>query len=87
MSQSVLKRCLQIVEDDLPLCSSSKQTKKNFKKKPKPKNSTIFDLIPEHKRLTITTKVGKSQTKSKSEASQIPWIKLINTAHTKYIQN
>lgn len=64
MSQSILKRCLQLVEDDLPVSSSSKQTTHGMKKKPK-KNHTIFDLIPEQKRLTITKKSGKNATKRK----------------------
>lgn len=63
MSQSILKRCLQLVEDDLPVNSTSKQTT-HVKKKPK-KNHTIFDLIPEQKRLTITKKTGKNATKRK----------------------
>lgn len=66
MSQSLLKRCLQLVEDDLPECSSSKQTKHNSKKKPK--NNSIFDMIPEQKRLTITTKSGKNHTKRECKA-------------------
>lgn len=61
MSHSILKRCLQLVEDDLPQCSSSKPSKQNIQKKAK-KNHTIFDLIPEQKRLTITTKAGKNGT-------------------------
>lgn len=58
----MLKRCLQLVEDDLS-SSSLKQTKQKSNKKHK--TSTIFDLIPEQKRLTITKKVGKSQIKRK----------------------
>lgn len=64
MSHSILKRCLQLVEDDLPGCSSSKQAKHGLKKKSK-KNHTIFDLIPEQKRLTVTTKAGKNAVKRK----------------------
>ncbi|XP_055295601.1 active regulator of SIRT1-like [Sitodiplosis mosellana] len=63
MSRSILKRCLELVEDDLPSSLSSKQTKPNTNKKHT--KSTIFDLIPEQKRLTITTKAGKNQTKQK----------------------
>lgn len=63
MSKAVLKRCLELVEDDLPVNLKSKQSKPNTNKKQK--HSTIFDLIPEQKRLTITTKIGKSQTKRK----------------------
>lgn len=65
MSHSILKRCLQLVEDDLPERSSSKQTTHVKKKKPKKKH-TIFDLIPEQKRLTVTTKAGKNAVKRKS---------------------
>lgn len=63
MSKSVLKRCLELVEEDLPTSSSSKQTKTNTNKQKK--RSTIFDLIPEQKRLTVTTKTGKNQIKRK----------------------
>lgn len=63
MSQSILKRCLELVEEDLPTSSSSKHAKPNLNKSQK--KSTIFDLIPEQKRLTITTKGGKNQTKRK----------------------
>lgn len=66
MSQSILKQCLQLVEDDLLVSSSSKQTKKAAKKKSK--NGSIFDMIPEQKRLTITTK-GKNQMKRKLRES------------------
>lgn len=62
----MLKRCLELVEDDLPVSSSSKKTTQKTAKKQTPKKSTIFDLIPEQKRLTITKKVGKSQVKRKS---------------------
>lgn len=64
MSHSILKRCLQLVEEDLPESSSSKQTKHGVKKNSK-KHHTIFDLIPEQKRLTITKKTGKNATKRK----------------------
>lgn len=63
MSKSVLKRCLELVEEDLPTSSSSKQTKTNPNKQKK--KSTIFDMIPEQKRLTVTTKTGKNQIKRK----------------------
>lgn len=67
MSQTMLKRCLQLVEDDLPRSSSSKHTKKNPNKKRN--NSTIFDMIPQQKRLTITTKAGKNQIKRKPHST------------------
>lgn len=66
MSKSVLKRCLELVEDDVAVSTTSKQTKQKANRKQKVKSSTIFDLIPEQKRLTITTKVGKSQIKRES---------------------
>lgn len=69
MSHSILKRCLQLVEEDLPKSSSSsssKQTTHGAKKKPK-KNHTIFDMIPEQKRLTVTTKAGKNGVKRKTK--------------------
>ncbi|XP_031623982.1 uncharacterized protein LOC116341199 [Contarinia nasturtii] len=63
MSKSILNRCLELVEDDLPVNLKSKQSKKSTNKKRK--HSSIFDLIPEQKRLTITTKIGKTQIKQK----------------------
>lgn len=63
MSKSVLKQCLQIVEEDLPInASSSSSIKGKQKAKKKQKASTIFDLIPEQKRLTIKRKNSKGQT-------------------------
>lgn len=64
MSKSILKRCLQIVEDDLPQSSAKapKQTKQNVRNKQK--SGSIFDMIPEQKRLTIT-KIGKNHDKRK----------------------
>lgn len=58
MSKALLKKCLEIVEEDLPKCSSEKKNKKQ--KKPAQKNDSIFDLIPEKKRLLIQTKTGKN---------------------------
>lgn len=68
MSHSILKRCLQLVEEDLPECSSSKQTAHKKKQK---KNYTIFDMIPEQKRLTITKKTGKNAVKRKFQLFSI----------------
>lgn len=67
MSQSLLKKCLQLVEDDLPV--GSKKAKRYMKNKQK--KSSIFDMIPEQKRLTITMKAGKNQAKRKSKAFHI----------------
>lgn len=68
MSQSILKRCLELVAEDLP--SSSKNTKKQnakdkLKKAKKGDAGSVFEMIPERQRLTITTKVGKNQKKRK----------------------
>lgn len=65
MSKSILKRFLQLVEDDLPQNSSKtpKQARQNVKNKQK--NGSIFDLIPEQKRLTMVTKAGKNKVKRK----------------------
>lgn len=71
MSHSILKRCLELVEDDLPQTSSSKQAKHDVnKKQKKKKNNTIFDLIPEQKRLTVTTKSGKNAVKRKCQLNK-----------------
>lgn len=58
MSKVLLRKCLEIVEEDLPKCGSEK--KNNKQKKPKQKKDSIFDLIPEKKRLLIQTKTGKN---------------------------
>lgn len=62
MSKTILNQCLQLVEDDLPTNSTSSKTSKK-KKQTKQKGGSIFDLIPEQKRLTITRKNKKNQTK------------------------
>lgn len=55
MSQAILKKCLEIVEADL-----IESDTKNAKKKPKnQQKNSIFDMIPEKKRLVIKTKTGK----------------------------
>lgn len=61
MSKTILKQCLAIVEEDLPTNSASSQKTKQKPKK-KQKSNTIFDLIPEQKRLTIKKKNCKGQT-------------------------
>lgn len=56
MSKALLRKCLEIVEKDLPKCTSEKKNN-NQKNRPQKKDS-IFDLIPEKKRLLIQTKTG-----------------------------
>lgn len=59
MSKALLRKCLEIVEEDLPKSSSEK--KNNKQKKPPQKKDSIFDLIPEKRRLLIQTKTGKNE--------------------------
>lgn len=54
MSQAILKKCLEIVEEDLP---QIKEKKVKQKKLPQ-KKSSIFDMIPESKRLLVKSKTG-----------------------------
>lgn len=67
MSKALLRKCLEIVEEDLPKCSSEK--KNNKQKNPPQKNDSIFDLIPEKKRLLTQTKSGNNGMREYSEVN------------------
>lgn len=66
MSNSLLKRSLQIVEESLETNKAENAAKSKKKKTnaAQPRSST-FDLIPENQRLIMVSKVGKTQQKSK----------------------
>lgn len=66
MSNSLLKRSLQIVEESLETNKAENAAKSKKKKTngAQPRSST-FDLIPENQRLIKVSKVGKTQQKSK----------------------
>lgn len=67
MSLSLLKRSLQLVEEDLDLGVPKGKKKKETSVKPtKNTKRSIIDLIPENKRLTIYEKDHKGKGKSKS---------------------
>lgn len=68
MSKALFRKCLEIVEEDFPKTSSQK---KNKQKKPIQKKDSIFDLIPEKKRLLIQTKTGKREIRECSKVNCI----------------